>query len=48
MAKSTKAKKPAFDTSFSFGANVSKPSKGGGQRGGKVKTGGSAKTGRKR
>lgn len=48
MAKKVTAKKTTFDTSFTFGANLSKPSKGGGQRGGKARTGGSTKTGRKR
>lgn len=33
------AKKKRVDTSFAFGANLSKKSKGGGQRGGKVRSG---------
>ncbi len=42
MAKKPKGGKPGkkFDTSFAFGANASKPNKGGGQRGGKVRKGG--------
>ncbi len=46
--KKPKKAKPAFDTSFTFGANTSKRSGGGGQRGGKAKSGASAPTGRKR
>lgn len=46
-ATTTKAAKKTFDTSFTFGANTSKPSKGGGQRGGKTGNA-SAPTGRKR
>jgi hypothetical protein len=31
--------KKTFDASFAFGANVSKKSRGGGQRGGKARSG---------
>ncbi len=33
------AKKKKLDTSFAFGANTTKKSKGGGQRGGKASSG---------
>ena len=45
---SKKGGKKRFDLSFAFGANAAKKGKGGGQRGGKARSGSGGRESRKR